>query len=58
MKRGLSEYEKEMNQEIENRLSLLDNENYDFGKVINLWDWVFVGIVVLTGLAIIVYGAF
>ena len=58
MKMGLSEYEKEMNQEIENRLSLLDNENYDFGKVINLWDWVFVGIVVLTGLGIILYGAF
>ena len=58
MKKKLSEYEKEMNQEIENRLSLLDNENYDFGKVINSWDWFFVGIVVLTGLAIILYGAF
>ena len=58
MKKEISNYEKEMNQEIENRLSLLENENYDFGKPFNRWDWLFVGITVLAGLGIIIYGIF
>ena len=58
MNKEISDYEKEMDQEIENRLSLLENENYDFGKRFNKWDWIFVGITVLAGLGVIIYGIF
>ena len=58
MKKESTEYEKAMNQEIENRLSILDNENYDLGKIIDWRDWIFIGLSLLTGLFIILYGAF
>jgi len=58
MKKELSDYEREMNNEIEERLSILENKDYNFGKTFNKWDWVFVGVMVFVGLGIILYGAF
>ena len=57
MSKGLSEYERKMNQEIEERLDLLEGDDYDFGKRFHGWDWVFVLITVLAGLLVIIWGA-
>lgn len=58
MKKELSDYEREMNNEIEKRLSILESKDYNFGKTFNKWNWVFVGVMILVGLGIILYGAF
>ena len=57
LKKVLSEYERKMNQEIEERLDLLEGDDYDFGKRFHGWDWVFVLVTVLAGLLIIIWGA-
>ena len=51
----MSDYEMEMEQEIENRISQLENE-IDIEAHFNIWDWIFVGITILAGLGIILYG--
>ena len=54
----MSPYEQEMNREIDYRLSLLEQEDYDLGKPFNKWDWIAVGAVVIVGLLITLYGLF
>ena len=58
MKNEMTNYEKEMNQEIENRLSLLESESYDFGGTFSKFDWFCVFFIVTLGLAITIYGIF
>ena len=58
MKRQISKYEENMNQEIAKRLSLLESEDNDPGSSFSKLDWFFVLLVVLIGVVITVYGAF
>ena len=56
VKKEQSDYEKEMEREIESRLFQLESENYDFGKRFGKLDWILVVVTVLAGLAIILCG--
>ena len=56
MKKEQSEYEKEMNSEIEDRLCQLEKEGLDSGKRFGITDWVFVAVIVLAGLVITLIG--
>ncbi|MBU7005808.1 hypothetical protein [Phosphitispora fastidiosa] len=56
MAKEISDFEKAMNQEIENRISQLENEEYDLGKPFNKVDWFFVGVAIFVGAGMIIWG--
>ena len=58
MKKEMSAYEKEMDQELENRLSLMESESNVFGGTFKKLDWFLVSLIVTLGLAITIYGIF
>ena len=56
MQKKMSDYEKMLEQEMETRLSRLDQADYDWGKPFNKWDWFFVGAAIVSGFIIIICG--
>jgi len=56
MKKELTEFEKAMNDEIERRISVLEQEGYGDIKRFNRTDFIFVCIAVVVGLGIITLG--
>jgi hypothetical protein len=56
MKKEMSEFERAMNEEIEKRVSLLEQEEYEIVRPFNKTDWIFVGAAAVAGLGIILIG--
>jgi len=56
MKNEMFDYEKEMNRELENRIAQIANEDQETGKQFGKLDWLFVFLILLSGLIIILLG--
>jgi len=56
MQKEMTEFEKELNLEIDKRISQIEQEEYDLGKSFSKTNWVFVGIAVVFGLGLILMG--